>query len=169
MGTLSKTLHCALTAASVWNWLVVHPVFKLTLVDTILSNKLLNLNPSTSLCSCFFTPISFYLVPELNTSRCWYVWFINVSFFFFLLFFILPCSITERFTVLICLVYKHLFFLSSSSFFFNQFLGFFYFFFYLKYTLGKGKTCLQRLKKVRLLQYLGVSDVRSNTIKRKKQ
>ena len=40
-------------------------------------------------------------------------------------------------------------------------------FFYLKYTLGKGKLCLQRLKKVRLLQYLGVSDV--TTIKRKKQ
>ena len=40
-------------------------------------------------------------------------------------------------------------------------------FFYLKYTLGKGKLCLQRLKKVRLLQCLGVSDV--NTIKRKKQ
>ena len=37
--------------------------------------------------------------------------------------------------------------------------------FYLKYTLGKGKLCLQRLKKVRLLQYLGVSDV--NTIKRR--
>ena len=39
--------------------------------------------------------------------------------------------------------------------------------FYLKYTLGKGKLCLQRLKKVRLPQCLGVSDV--NTIKRKKQ
>ena len=39
--------------------------------------------------------------------------------------------------------------------------------FYLKYTLGKGKLCLRRLKKVRLLQCFGVSDV--NTIKRKKQ
>ena len=39
--------------------------------------------------------------------------------------------------------------------------------FYLKYTLGKGKLCLQRLKKVHLLQYLGVSDV--NTIRKKKQ
>ena len=43
----------------------------------------------------------------------------------------------------------------------------FFFIFYLKYTLGKRKLCLQRLKKVRLLQYLGVSDV--NTVKRKKQ
>ena len=85
-----------------------------------------------------------------------------VYVFSFLFFFILSCSITERFTVLICLVYKHIFF-----FFCDQFLFFFVFFFNLKYTLGKGRLCLQRLKKVRLQQYLGVSDV--NTIKRKKQ
>ena len=85
--------------------------------------------------------------------------------FFFFFFFILPCSITERFTVLICLVYKHLFFLFF--FFGGSVLFFFFFFFNLKYTLGKGKLCLERLKKLRLLQYLGVSDV--NTIKRKKQ
>ena len=130
---------------------MVHPIFKLTLDDTILSNKLLDLD----------------LNPWFKLKL--QLWFINISIF--LSFFpILPCSITERFTVLICLVYKHLFFSSSFFFFFfflfDQFF-FFFFFYYLKYTLGKGKLCLQRFKKVRLLQYLGVSDV--NTIKRKKQ
>ena len=65
------------------------PIFKLTLDDTILSNKLLNLD----------------LNPWLKLKL--QLWFINISFFFFfffLLFFILPCSIVERLTVLICLV-----------------------------------------------------------------
>ena len=121
IGTLSKTLQCALTAVSVWNWLVVHPIFKLTLDDTILSNKLLDrdLNPW------------FKLKLQL--------WFFNISFFFpfFFLLFIIPCSITERFTVLICLVYKHLFFLSSSFYIyiFYQFLVFFFAFFVLFFLL----------------------------------
>ena len=101
MGTLSKTLQCALTAVSVWNWLVVHPILKLTLDDTILSNKLLDLNPSTSLCSwrkiCSSLTFPFFSHQfhftlfqkfwELNTSWCWYVWFINISFFSFFFFF----------------------------------------------------------------------------------